>query len=325
MSVTMRPLSWDDFSAFYELYGLEHMETYGGFTMPPEEVRAEWEMPTFNPLTDLMGLFKDEDLIGYAEVRYWRNPPIRPTVYGFVHPDYREKGYGTRLVQWAIERSKQFFDAVPQEARVVLQSFTSHREGQQLFEDFGFQNARESWLMHINFTETPPSPTFPDGMRIMSMAEGVTVEDIARLHYETFRDHRGSQEEPLDEVIARWHRIIEGVPDFDPALYAIVKDGDANVAIITVDPTASDDLDKGVVSVLGVMPAYRRRSIGLQLLYFAFDALYKRGKTSCELSVDASSLTGATRLYERAGMQKVKTFYAYELELRDGSELSNQG
>ena len=197
----------------------------------------------------------------------------------------------------------------------MLMAFTQRPDGQQLLENFDFENTRESWIMYMDFTNSPPSPMLPDGMQFITMADGATVEDIARLHTETFRDHRGSQEEPLEEVIARWHRIIEGVPDFDPALYAIVKDGDADVAIVTVDPTASDDLDKGVVSLLGVMPAYRRRNIGLQLLYFAFDALYKRGKKSCELSVDASSLTGAARVYERAGMHKVKTFYAYELVL----------
>lgn len=325
MTVTMRHLSGEDFPAFFTLYGLEHQEAFGGFTMTPEEVRAEWEMPGFEPTTDLMGIFDGEMLVAYAEIRYWRKPPVRPTLYGFVHPEHRERGHATRLTEWGIQRAKQFFAEVPPEARVVLQAFTPHEDVRALFEDFGFVNTRQSWFMQINFSEEPAPPALPAGMRFVTMADGATVEDIARLHRETFRDHRGFQDEPLADLIARWEKIIAAVPDFDPALYAIVKDGDADVAIVTVDPTAGDDLNKGVVSILGVMPQYRQRGIGMQLLNFAFDALYRRGKAACELNVDASSLTGATRLYERAGMHRRRVFYAYELELRPGVELSNQG
>jgi mycothiol synthase len=39
-----------------------------------------------------------------------------------------------------------------------------------------------------------------------------------------------------------------------------------------------------------------------------------------ELGVDSESLTGATRLYERAGMRLVWTNRVYELELRGAAE-----
>jgi len=42
------------------------------------------------------------------------------------------------------------------------------------------------------------------------------------------------------------------------------------------------------------------------------------------LGVDAESLTGATRLYEKAGMQVFKKIVDYELELRPGKELGKQ-
>lgn len=42
------------------------------------------------------------------------------------------------------------------------------------------------------------------------------------------------------------------------------------------------------------------------------------------LYVDAQSLTGASRLYERAGMHVVRQFDQYEKELRAGIEQSTQ-
>jgi hypothetical protein len=38
------------------------------------------------------------------------------------------------------------------------------------------------------------------------------------------------------------------------------------------------------------------------------------------LSVDAANLTGATRLYERAGMHVSQEYVSYEKELRSGRE-----
>jgi mycothiol synthase len=40
--------------------------------------------------------------------------------------------------------------------------------------------------------------------------------------------------------------------------------------------------------------------------------------------VDAQSLTGATRLYEKAGMYVQRQYATYEKELRPGEDLSTQ-
>lgn len=64
--------------------------------------------------------------------------------------------------------------------------------------------------------------------------------------------------------------------------------------------------------------------LGLALLYAAFGEFYQRGERKVALQVDAQSLTGATRLYERAGMHLVRQFDRYEKEMRAGSELSTQ-
>ena len=42
------------------------------------------------------------------------------------------------------------------------------------------------------------------------------------------------------------------------------------------------------------------------------------------LGVDGASLTGATRLYEKAGMHIFRQFDAYEKDLRPGEDLSTQ-
>ncbi len=48
---------------------------------------------------------------------------------------------------------------------------------------------------------------------------------------------------------------------------------------------------------------WRRQGLGEALLLRSFQAFRERGYTRGTLGVDASSPTGATRLYERAGMR----------------------
>jgi ribosomal protein S18 acetylase RimI-like enzyme len=64
--------------------------------------------------------------------------------------------------------------------------------------------------------------------------------------------------------------------------------------------------------------------LGLALLQHTFRAYYQQGKDKVALGVDAESLTGATRLYEKAGMKVVRETNTYEIELRAGEDLSTQ-
>ena len=57
------------------------------------------------------------------------------------------------------------------------------------------------------------------------------------------------------------------------------------------------------------------RGLGHALLLGVFGELYRRGFTRVGLEVDAASETGATRLYERAGMRVTRRYDWYERRL----------
>lgn len=67
-----------------------------------------------------------------------------------------------------------------------------------------------------------------------------------------------------------------------------------------------------------VRRAWRRRGIALALLRHSFAALYQAGKRKVSLEVDAENHTGATRLYEKAGMHVDRRQETFEKELRPG-------
>lgn len=71
----------------------------------------------------------------------------------------------------------------------------------------------------------------------------------------------------------------------------------------------------GWIFGLGVRRPWRRRGLGLALLRHCLGALYDRGKRRVGLGVDAQSPTGATRLYEKAGMSVYRRNGIYEKDL----------
>lgn len=60
------------------------------------------------------------------------------------------------------------------------------------------------------------------------------------------------------------------------------------------------------------------------MLRNAFAEYHRRGKYKVGLGVDSNSLTGAIRLYEKAGMRVFRQIDLYEKVLRPGEELSTQ-
>ena len=105
---------------------------------------------------------------------------------------------------------------------------------------------------------------------------------------------------------------------FDPGLWFLAMDGDepAGAALCI----ASDGL--GWVDVLAVRRPWRGRGLGLALLRHAAGEFHRRECQKYALAVDSESLTGATRLYERAGMRAVHTYAGWLKELRAGTDLT---
>ena len=67
--------------------------------------------------------------------------------------------------------------------------------------------------------------------------------------------------------------------------------------------------------MIGTRTAWRRRGLGLALLLHAFREFYARGIRRSTLGVDSENPSGATRLYERAGMHVESESVTYEKEL----------
>jgi ribosomal protein S18 acetylase RimI-like enzyme len=99
-------------------------------------------------------------------------------------------------------------------------------------------------------------------------------------------------------------------------------DGDKHVGLALCASWDRENKQYGHVDSLGVLRPYRNQGLGLALLQHTFREYYQRGKKGVFLGVDGENLTGALRLYKKAGMQVQRQFDLYEKELRPGKEIS---
>jgi mycothiol synthase len=70
---------------------------------------------------------------------------------------------------------------------------------------------------------------------------------------------------------------------------------------------------------------WRGRGLGEALLRHSFVEFHRRGRRAVALGVDADSLTGATRLYERAGMHVDQVHELYTKVVREGEAIGAAG
>ena len=154
----------------------------------------------------------------------------------------------------------------------------------------------------------------------------VDIETITRVDVESFRDHFGFIEQPFEDELAWFRNWLENDEHLaDPSLWFLAMDGEQAVGLALCAVYDTEDRQFGHVNSLGVLRSHRKRGIGLALLRHVFGEYYRRGYKGVALDVDAENLTGALRLYKKAGMSVHRQFDLYEKELRPGKEISVQG
>jgi len=327
----IRPVTLDDSGKAADLFNASNHAIGASGTDTEEGVRFEWDDPEFSLEKSTLAFFTldGEKMIGYQELYDATTIPVRPRMWGHVHPDYMGRGIGTYLFQWAENLAHRVFDRVPEDARVV---FTAGRNSKnphshELLVSNGFLPTGQAWQkMLINLTdEEPYNPPAPEGFRWVTMAEFNDTRTAYTAHRDAFHDHRGFIAEDFEVMYKRWSDYMLNEKFFDPTLWFLLMDGD-KIAAYSFNWLENDmNPDEGYVANLGVVPAYRQRGFGKAALHKAFNTLWNRGKRKVSLFVDGSSLTGANRLYLGAGMRVAESYESYEKEMRAGKEYSNQG
>jgi mycothiol synthase len=221
---------------------------------------------------------------------------------GCVHPAAKGRGLGSYLLDLAEARARE-------NGCRTVREFTpaSDEAARALFEVRGYRDVRHFFEMTIDLGDEIPEPELPPGLEI----ETLRIEDARAWHAaanETFEDEWGFTSTPFDD----WWQMRSTAEGFDPTLWFLVRDGDELAAFARCDAGRRGG---GFVGMLGVREPWRRQGLGLALLRHAFREFRRRGLNRASLGVDTQNPMGATRLYERAGMEVEIEYVTFEREL----------
>lgn len=323
-----RPVTLDDLDAYVTFAHAREIEEYGYTSTQAADVRNEWTLDDFDLAHSTRAVFTpDGQMVGFAELWDVGEMPVRPYLFARTHPAWHGKGIGTALFQWAEARAREVFARVPADAKVTLNSGCkeSYAPSNQHLQNMGMTTNRQGLEMLIEMDAAPPAPVWPDGITVTTAAAFNNLRAVYEAIEAAFQDHRGYVQEDPDESFRRFKHWATGDELYDPAQWFLAMDGDRIAGCSLCRAKSWEDPNSAYVMELGVLRDYRRKGLGLALLHHTFGEYWRRGERRVTLHVDGSSLTNATRLYERAGMHVSKAHNHYEKVLRDGKEYSNQG
>jgi mycothiol synthase len=282
---------------------------YGSTDASMAEVQNYWEAPRFDLQQDARLIVAPDGLIvGYEEV-YPRGEG-RLEFDGYVHPRETGRGFGTLLLRWAEERARQRVGEMSTTGPVILRGNTAavDQNAGAMFNAEGFALVRQFWRMEIEMTAPPDRAAWPAGIIIRTMRPDHDERVVYATVEEAFADHWGHVSRSFED----WAQEVMRSNGFDPTLTFIAFAGQEVAGVVV-----NRHRDIAWVGQLAVRRAWRKRGLGLALLLHSFNEFYRRGDRTVGLGVDAQSLTGATRLYEKAGMHVTRRYDTYAKVIRD--------
>ena len=285
--MTLRPPREDEFNAMLELMNAHQLAAFGEADYTADDLRTWLTTPYVEIDRDLRVLERDGRLIGYADADPTRDEPPLWWCDVKVAPDVDADEVVAELVAWLEQRAG--------EGRLRVWTSDDDARIVSAFAAFGFEPVRHSYRMEIDLGDLR-EPSWPREISVRT----ATADDHQAV-YDAVVEVWQDTNDPIDETFEEWAHWHVERDAYDPSLWFLAVSGDelAGFSICRSDPV---DPQAGYVSLLGVRRPWRRQGLGEALLLRSFAEFRQRGLTRGTLGVDASSVTGATRLYERAGM-----------------------
>lgn len=305
----VRGPTMEDLPAAFETVVAHEVAEYGEPDTLIEDMREEWE--DLDLAADaFLALSPEGRVAGVATVEHQEPVRIREDVY--VHPEYRGLGVATHLLLRTEARAAEIAAQAPAGRQVVLDNYVSGtaEAAAQLLLRQGYVRVRQHWRMLIRLDAPPPEPEWPAGISVRVAVRDRDERAIHEAIEEAFADHWGHEPMPWEG----WRRLMVDTYRYDPSLWWVAEEGRE----IAGAALGVDFPDMGWVRLLGVRRPWRRRGLATALLRQSFAEFHRRGTSAVGLGVDSESPTGATRLYQRAGMHVDKRFDRYRKILRSG-------
>lgn len=310
----VRRPTMDDVPAVVALAQARETAEYGSVRTTEQNLRNRWEMSRQNLDQDYwLFMAPDGHLAAMCTVGHWE--PTRLISNLSIHPMYTQLDLYPHAIELVLARARELVSAAPTGTRVTLNFICTEKHviARQALEYAGFAYIRSEWLMRIGLHQPPPTPVWPDGIMLRPYTPDL-LRAVFEADDEAFQDHWGH----VSGNFEAWQEWTVKRPHFDPTLWFIAHNGEEITGLALCVKLG----EEAYVDNLAVRRPWRRKGLGLALLYHTFGEFYRRGERTVALNVDSQNLTGATRLYTRAGMHVAGQTNMFQLELRAGRELA---
>jgi mycothiol synthase len=273
-------------------------------------VEIAWGKPDFAPSTDAW-IARDSagHLVGCAHLGAGERADAQASF--FIHPESGSAELGAALCRRAEARARSRLTGAPahETARPATLTFwtaATNAPSRQALETEGFAPARHIWGMELSLGDaSPQAASWPAGIAVRTCASEADLRLAHATVNDAFQDHWGYVARSFED----YSQSMIQVAGFDPTLWFLAVEAGSGAVVGTALCEALPD--RGWVNDLGIRRAWRGRGIGEALLRHAFWVFHERGFRLVGLGVDSQNLTGATRLYERAGMRIERQYDVY--------------
>jgi mycothiol synthase len=282
--VEARPARAGDLEAVVDLCVRCDVADLGAPDTDVDDIRALWRRPGYDLDRHSVLVVAGGQPVGYGEA-------FEGEGLGMVDPGWRGRGIGA----WLVERIEELARLPGDPPVLEVSAPAGDQAYAELVERAGYRRGRSTWLMRLEMDGPPPLPNWPEGVVVRTFDRDTDARAVHRLVQDAFADI-GNQPPRSFEF---WVEVYVERSDFDPSLWFLATDGNEPVG---VNLAQSGPLG-GYVAQLAVRRDHRGRGLGLALLRHGFGELHRRGVREVYLHVDSENRTGATRLYEHAGMR----------------------
>jgi ribosomal protein S18 acetylase RimI-like enzyme len=153
----------------------------------------------------------------------------------------------------------------------------------------------------------------PDGLEVRPVSSE-QVREVWEAAAEAFRDHWGNIE-PSEEEYQKFL----ADPITEPSLWMVAWDGDqvAGSVLNFLHRQENEEYQRkrGYTEGISVRRPYRKRGLATALLTRSLQMFKEMGMDEAALGVDSQNLSGAFRVYERAGFRLYKRQTIYRKSL----------
>ncbi|HET7704418.1 MAG TPA: GNAT family N-acetyltransferase [Candidatus Limnocylindrales bacterium] len=270
-----------------------------------------------DPARDLIVAEADGQVVAYARVE-WNDSNDGERWYEgtcHVHPDWRRRGLGSRLLawtevrRWEIAADHEAAGEAPDRARAFTTFLLDgDRGGATLLTRAGYVPFRRFASMRRTGLSDLPAHPLPDGIEIRPVTrDRAAMRQVFDADVEAFRDHFGwteSSDEKFEEFI--------GYDNVDPAHWVVAFDGDEVAgASLNGIHTDADGGRTGWLDSIFTRRPWRKRGLARALIARSLALLRDQGFDEAYLGVDLANANQALALYESCGFAVLSGATAY--------------